>query len=130
MLEVLLLYMAALSILFCYHRLRLLLIFIFQQPTWRALEFGSASNLSLLSLTHFFFALSSRMPQLVSIILEAGTASNLIEDYAACLETRAEESQAPENPDEDIGSLILRVCLRISIFPQKFISLSSHLGMG
>lgn len=53
------------------------------------------------------------MPQLVSIILEAGAASSLIEDYAACLETRAEEPQAPENPDEDIGSLILRVCLNL-----------------
>jgi len=60
--------------------------------------------------------LSARMPQLVSIILEAGAASNLIEDYAACLETRAEESQAPENPDEDIGSLILRVWLSVSIY--------------
>jgi nuclear pore complex protein Nup205 len=69
------------------------------------------------------------MPQLVSIILEAGAASNLIEDYAACLETRAEESQAPENPDEDIGSLILRVCLRISIYLQNFISSHSHLGI-
>lgn len=56
---------------------------------------------------------SARMPQLVSIILEAGAASSLIEDYAACLETRAEEPQAPENPDEDIGSLILRVCLNL-----------------
>lgn len=55
--------------------------------------------------------LSARMPQLVSIILEAGAASSLIEDYAACLETRAEEPQAPENPDEDIGSLILRLLL-------------------
>ncbi|KAG0620095.1 hypothetical protein M758_4G188900 [Ceratodon purpureus] len=55
--------------------------------------------------------LSARMPQLVSIILEAGAASNLIEDYAACLETRAEDSQATENPDEDTGSLILRLLL-------------------
>lgn len=55
------------------------------------------------------------MPQLVSIIMEAGAANNLVEDYAACLETRAEESHAPENPDEDIGSLILRVCLLISL---------------
>lgn len=68
------------------------------------------------------------MPQLVSIIIEAGAASNLIEDYAACLETRAEESQAPENPDEDIGSLILRVCLRISIYLHNFISSHAHLG--
>lgn len=66
------------------------------------------------------------MPQLVSIILEAGAASNLIEDYAACLETRAEESQAPENPDEDIGSLILRVCVSICIYLHNFISLYSH----
>lgn len=65
-------------------------------------------------ITNSLVVLSARMPQLVSIILEAGAASNLIEDYAACLETRAEESQAPENPDEDIGSLILRVCVPIS----------------
>lgn len=55
--------------------------------------------------------LSARMPQLVSIILEAGTASNLVEDYAACLETRTEEVQAPEDPEKDIGSLILRLLL-------------------
>ena len=67
-------------------------------------------------ITNSFIAFSARMPHLVSIILEAGAASNLIEDYAACLETRAEESQAPENSDEDIGSLILRVCVPISIY--------------
>lgn len=50
------------------------------------------------------------MPQLVSVIIEAGAASALIEDYAACLETRTEEPQVSESPDEDIGSLILRVC--------------------
>jgi nuclear pore complex protein Nup205 len=55
--------------------------------------------------------LSARMPQLVSIILEAGTASSLVEDYAACLETRTEEVQAPEDPEKDIGSLILRLLL-------------------
>ena len=69
-------------------------------------------------ISNSFVALSGRMPQLVSIILEAGAASNLIEDYAACLETRAEESQAPEIPDDDIGSLILRVSAPNLIPPQ------------
>jgi nuclear pore complex protein Nup205 len=55
--------------------------------------------------------LSLRMPHLVSVIIEAGAASSLIEDYAACLETRADELQAPESPDDDIGSLILQVPL-------------------
>ncbi len=56
---------------------------------------------------------SLRMPHLVSVIIEAGAASSLIEDYAACLETRADEPQAPESPDDDIGSLILRVPLSL-----------------
>ncbi|KAG0575941.1 hypothetical protein KC19_5G042200 [Ceratodon purpureus] len=55
--------------------------------------------------------LSARIPQLVSIILEAGAASNLLEDYAACRETRAEDSQATEYQDEDTGSLNLRLLL-------------------
>jgi len=55
--------------------------------------------------------LSLRMPHLVSVIIEAGAASSLIEDYAACLETRADEPQSPESPDDDIGSLILQLLL-------------------
>lgn len=55
--------------------------------------------------------LSARMPQLVSIILEAGIAANLIEDYAACLEARSQDVQAPENSKEDAGFLILQLLL-------------------
>ena len=52
---------------------------------------------------------SARLPQLVSIILEAGIADGLTEDYAACLEARSQEIQAPESLKEDIGVLILQV---------------------
>lgn len=52
------------------------------------------------------------MPQLVSVLQEAKAVPNLIEGYAACFETRILEFQRPDNPDEDIGSLILRVWSR------------------
>ena len=45
----------------------------------------------------------------MSIILEAGIADGLTEDYAACLEARSQEIQAPESLKEDIGVLILQV---------------------
>lgn len=52
-----------------------------------------------------------RMVQLVSIIMEADAAGNLIEDYASCLEARAQDFQAPENPNEDSGFLILQLLI-------------------
>lgn len=55
--------------------------------------------------------LSGRMVQLVSIIMEADAAGNLIEDYASCLEARAQDFQAPENPNEDSGFLILQLLI-------------------
>ncbi|CAM6098602.1 unnamed protein product [Calypogeia fissa] len=55
--------------------------------------------------------LSSRMPQLVSVILETGLGTSLVEDYAACLESRSLEDEAPDSPDDDTGSLILRLLI-------------------
>lgn len=52
---------------------------------------------------------SARMPHLVSIIMESGAASYLVEDYAACLESRIKQGDATEISEEDTGSLILRV---------------------
>ena len=49
------------------------------------------------------------MPQLVSILLEVDAVSDLTVGYAACLEARFLEAHPPDNPDEDIGFLILRV---------------------
>jgi hypothetical protein len=42
-------------------------------------------------------------------MLEAGVADSITEDYAACLEARGQEIQAPESLKEDIGVLILQV---------------------
>ncbi|MCO5564372.1 hypothetical protein L7F22_018032 [Adiantum nelumboides] len=55
--------------------------------------------------------LSARQSQLVSIVLEAGVADNLIEDYAACLEARSLDANAPENFKEDSGFLILQLLI-------------------
>ncbi|BBN13132.1 nuclear pore complex protein Nup205 [Marchantia polymorpha subsp. ruderalis] len=55
--------------------------------------------------------LSARMPHLVSVILETGAGTSLIEDYAACLEARSLDMQAPDSPDDDTGSLILRLLI-------------------
>ncbi|KAG0583450.1 hypothetical protein KC19_3G136800 [Ceratodon purpureus] len=55
--------------------------------------------------------LSSRAPQLVSVLQEAEAVLNLTEGYAACLEARFLEAHPPDNPDEDIGYLILRLLL-------------------
>ncbi|KAI5084575.1 hypothetical protein GOP47_0000744 [Adiantum capillus-veneris] len=55
--------------------------------------------------------LSARQSQLVSIILEAGVADNLIEDYAACLEARSQDANAPESFKEDSGFLILQLLI-------------------
>ncbi|KAM6580187.1 hypothetical protein CsatA_003961 [Cannabis sativa] len=55
--------------------------------------------------------LSSRMAGLVSILLKSSAASCLIEDYAACLELRSEESQFIENSGDDPGVLILQLMI-------------------
>lgn len=52
---------------------------------------------------------SSRMVGLVQLLLKSNAASSLIEDYAACLELRSEESQVVENSSDDPGVLILQV---------------------
>ncbi|EFJ32372.1 hypothetical protein SELMODRAFT_439663 [Selaginella moellendorffii] len=54
---------------------------------------------------------SSRLPHIVSLIVDANAATNLVEDYAACLEARSHELQTSDCVKEDSGSLILRLLL-------------------
>ncbi|CAN6456375.1 unnamed protein product [Victoria cruziana] len=63
------------------------------------------SSIKILSL------LSSRMVELVPLLLESGAADTLIEDYAACLEVRSEETQASDNISDDSGVLILQLLI-------------------
>ncbi|GFS40925.1 nuclear pore complex protein [Actinidia rufa] len=55
--------------------------------------------------------LSSRMVGLVQLLLKSNAARSLIEDYAACLELRSEESQIIENSSDDPGVLILQLLI-------------------
>lgn len=54
---------------------------------------------------------SARMVGLVQLLLKYNAANSLVEDYAACLELRSEESQVIENSGEDTGVLIIQVDL-------------------
>lgn len=55
--------------------------------------------------------LSSRMVELVQLLLKSNAANCLIEDYAACLELRSEECQIIENSREDSGILIMQLLI-------------------
>ncbi|KAL3535856.1 hypothetical protein ACH5RR_004317 [Cinchona calisaya] len=55
--------------------------------------------------------LSSRMVGLVQLLLKSNAALPLVEDYAACLELRSEESQIVEDSSEDPGVLILQLLI-------------------
>ncbi|KAI4380661.1 hypothetical protein MLD38_006828 [Melastoma candidum] len=55
--------------------------------------------------------LSSRMVGLSQLLLTSDTASGLTEDYAACLESRLEESQVIESSNKDPGVLIMQVLI-------------------
>lgn len=59
--------------------------------------------------------LSSRMVGLVQLLLKSNASNSLIEDYAACLEARSEESQNVENNDnnnnDDPSILILQLLI-------------------
>ncbi|KAL5098578.1 hypothetical protein RYX36_002905 [Vicia faba] len=61
--------------------------------------------------------LSSRMVGLVQLLLKSNASNSLIEDYAACLEARSEESQNVENNNnnnnnnDDPGILILQLLI-------------------
>ncbi|KMZ59250.1 hypothetical protein ZOSMA_6G01850 [Zostera marina] len=55
--------------------------------------------------------LSSRVVGLVQLLLKSGTAKYLIEDYAACLESRLEESGTLENTKDDTGVLIMQLLI-------------------
>lgn len=52
------------------------------------------------------------MVGLVQLLLKFNASNSLIEDYAACLEARSEESQIVENNNDDPGILIMQVRLR------------------
>lgn len=51
------------------------------------------------------------MVGLVPLLLKSSAAKCLVEDYAACLESRFDEFQLSENSKDDSGVLILQVCL-------------------
>ncbi|XP_027329370.1 nuclear pore complex protein NUP205 [Abrus precatorius] len=55
--------------------------------------------------------LSSRMVGLVQLLLKSSASNSLIEDYAACLELRSEESQNLENNNDDPGILIMQLLI-------------------
>ncbi|KAK7304174.1 hypothetical protein RJT34_15273 [Clitoria ternatea] len=55
--------------------------------------------------------LSSRMVGLVQLLLKSNASNSLIEDYAACLELRSEESQNVENSNDDPGILIMQLLI-------------------
>ncbi|KAL4195214.1 hypothetical protein AMTRI_Chr05g72240 [Amborella trichopoda] len=55
--------------------------------------------------------LSSRMAGLVPLLLESNASNNLIEDYAACLEMRAEECLVTDTLSDDIGVMILQLLI-------------------
>ncbi|KAJ4808768.1 nuclear pore complex protein (DUF3414) [Rhynchospora pubera] len=59
----------------------------------------------------FTRVLSSRISGLVQILIKAGTAKSLVEDYATCLEYRFDETQALEEQKDDIGLLILQMLI-------------------
>ncbi|XP_021760813.1 nuclear pore complex protein NUP205-like [Chenopodium quinoa] len=56
-------------------------------------------------------SLSSRMVGLVQLLLKSNAASSLVEDYASCLEIRAQESQIVDNSSDDLGVLILQLLI-------------------
>ncbi|XP_028801287.1 nuclear pore complex protein NUP205-like [Neltuma alba] len=55
--------------------------------------------------------LSSRMVELVQLLLKSNAANSLIEDYAACLELRSEESQIIDSANDDPGILIMQLLI-------------------
>ncbi|ESW10307.1 hypothetical protein PHAVU_009G198200 [Phaseolus vulgaris] len=55
--------------------------------------------------------LSSRMVGLVQLLLKCNASNSLIEDYAACLESRSEEFQSLENSSDDPGILIMQLLI-------------------
>ncbi|KAG0486360.1 hypothetical protein HPP92_008455 [Vanilla planifolia] len=55
--------------------------------------------------------LSSRIVGLVQLLLKANAAKCLIEDYAACLESRFDESAPVENTKDDAGVLIMQLLI-------------------
>ncbi|KAG0484588.1 hypothetical protein HPP92_008667 [Vanilla planifolia] len=58
--------------------------------------------------TQIISLLDSRIVGLVQLLLKANAAKCLIEDYAACLESRFDESAPVENTKDDAGVLIMQ----------------------
>lgn len=56
-------------------------------------------------------ALSSRIQQLVPILVEEGAAGRLTEEYAACLEAQLQDPQPPESSEPDTSHLIMQLLL-------------------
>lgn len=71
---------------------------------------------------------SSRMVELVQLLLKSNAANSLIEDYAACLELRSEESQIIESANDDPGVLIMQVSqfLLLPLYPSNLSFLKLH----
>ena len=59
---------------------------------------------------------SARMVSLVPLLLKSNSAKCLVEDYAACLESRFDELQLIENYKDDAGVLILQVSQKWKFF--------------
>lgn len=71
----------------------------------------SLASLPFIMTCSIIFCGSSRMVGLVQLLLKSNAANCLVEDYAACLELRSEESQIIENSSNDPGVLIMQVLL-------------------
>ncbi|GAB2300342.1 hypothetical protein Dimus_034380 [Dionaea muscipula] len=56
-------------------------------------------------------SLSSRVIGLVQLLVKSRAGSSLVEDYAACLELRAEEGQNVDNNSDDPGVLIMQLLI-------------------
>ncbi|KAG0486478.1 hypothetical protein HPP92_008573, partial [Vanilla planifolia] len=61
--------------------------------------------------TQIISLLDSRIVGLVQLLLKANAAKCLIEDYAACLESRFDESAPVENTKDDAGVLIMQLLI-------------------
>lgn len=72
---------------------------------------------------------SSRMVGLAQLLLTSDAANGLTEDYAACLESRLEESHAVESSSNDPGVLIMQVwALHFNGFDYFFFQFDGNLA--
>lgn len=78
---------------------------------------------------HVSIAHSSRVVGLVQLLLKSGTAKYLIEDYAACLESRLEESGTLENTKDDTGVLIMQVVFLLFHYWQLYLFINNLINV-